>query len=363
MFKNQRGFIEVLLILLVAGLLIAGAYVFFHEDKNILTRKGPCGIELTNLKPVDPPDVEPSIIKALGWDTARGQFYSEFEDTKQMNANTIQIFVDSKVEGNKVVVEGCQGQDYESEFANAINTAHKHGFLVELREATAVSEVQSNLSTPQEIGEAYARWWAELATFAEKHGVYQLTLSGEADNAFATALRGGKRWIDITGSDVTPLAQAMLGAVREVYSGRIGIGISDPGNIYSKDQAKSLDLSGYDYMTFSAYPDADDTSLADFKQRKYPELISLTKIIAKDNGIDEVTVGETGVLSEDDDFPDIDWETVTLSAEKTAEFYEHLFSASEGKVDGYMIGYLQTFFGIKDTPAEAVVAEWYGRLD
>lgn len=353
--------------LIIAGALIVTAAAFLlvlgvDEGKMVATR-GPCGIELKNLSKVEAPDIKPGIIKGLNWDTARGQFYSQFEDTKQMNANIIQIFVDSKVEGDKVVIEGCQGQDYEAEFANAINTAHKHGFLVELREATAPSEIQSNLESPEEVGQAYADFWTELATFAQKHGVYQLTLAGEADNAFESALKDGKRWIDITGDDITPLAQSMLKAVRKVYGGRVGIGFGDPGNIYNKDEGRSLDISGYDYLHFSAYPDADDTSLADFKKRKYPELIDTSKKIAKVNGIDEVIVGETGVLNEDDDFPDIDWSTAVVSAEKTEEFFEYLLSyGDEQNLDGYMIGYLQTFFSTKDTPAEDVVREWYKKL-
>jgi len=72
-------------------------------------------------------------------------------------------------------------------------------------------------------------------------------------------------------------------------------------------------------------------------------------------------MGETGVFDLEDDRSLGGFNTVTVSKEKEAEFYERLFDQVKSEVDGVSAFYNSkyNYININGDPAEEVVKDWY----
>lgn len=363
--SGLAGVIEIIIAVLVMAAVIFVGYKVYSDrnNNNQLSDKDTCGINDTSDKAVPAPNVDLTKTKAVGYDPVHGQFRGRLQEAKDVNANTILIFVDAKVEGNKIIWDGnCYRDNYRAMLGSIINEAHENGFAVKVRETQSPTNDRSILKNNKQVADAYAEFIREIAIIAEEFNVEQLSISGELDTTWSFSISKRPIWTEMTGSDLTPLAQKSLAAVKKVYSGKVGVGLGDPNNIYSKDKAKSLNLKGYDFFEFSAYADVEDTNFVDYLDN-LPDLVKISKEIASDNNINDVHVGETGVLNPDESLPgELDWGTVTVSEEKEAEFYDKLFDKTYDQVQGYNIGFLQTFFTPIDEPGQETLQEWFGSL-
>lgn len=125
---------------------------------------------------------------------------------------------------------------------------------------------------------------------------------------------------------------------------------------------EGLDVSGYDYLQFSHYPQPNDTSLTRF-YADLPNIIETGRQVAERNGLQELVWGETGVMDEDsrENPAPFNWTTVRIDSDTKVDFYDQIFVRSKDGVDGYLIDYTG-FFGIKGHPAEKVVLKWFNNL-
>ncbi|MEK7188266.1 MAG: hypothetical protein AAB685_00250, partial [Patescibacteria group bacterium] len=75
-------------------------------------------------------------------------------------------------------------------------------------------------------------------------------------------------------------------------------------------------------------------------------------------------IGETGIQNIGEKDPGGFFQTVEVSKEKEAEFYDKVFEITSGKINGMSAFYNSraSFLGINGDPAEKVVRQWYSKL-
>jgi len=300
----------------------------------------------------------------MSFDLHDQRHIKEMANIKELGANTIILFIDTIVDRENVVFyDGCVEENTEAMYSFFINAAHENGLFVELRQVVAPPETIPTLTTTEQVANAYARKWSEIAKIAQKYNVYQITAFGELDTAYIDALSPdvGLQWDDIEGSETTIVAQETLKAIRENFDGRIGIGVSQPE---AEKAIQGLNIQGYDYMTFSSYPLPEDTDMTQYFAN-LNNVILKSREIADNNNIKEIVWGEGGVL--DDKSKEIpaafEWSTIKVTEEKEAEYYDRFFEMSNGLIDGYATDYINDAFGIKDQKAEEVFRKWYTRIN
>jgi len=241
-----------------------------------------------------------------------------------------------------------------------INFAHQNGLQVELR-GTDVFPRANNYEKYKASAILHVAEWAK---FAEKYKVYRIVPFGEVDNDFVNHP-----------DKITEFAQEILPEMRKYYSGQIGIGIVAPW------RDSGFTFNGYDYLTFSAYPQNqdiidDETDMgkwltpnpdADLQNVDENNLFALTnwvREVANRSGVSTIHIGETGVINPGEEGQS-DFNTVVVSEEKESEFYDKMFSQISDKVDGVSVFYNSRveFISVYGDPAEEVVRDWYNKLE
>jgi len=240
-----------------------------------------------------------------------------------------------------------------------INFAHQNGLQVELR-GTGVSPLVKNYEKYKASAILHVAEWAK---FAEKHKVYRMVPFGEVDNEFVNHP-----------DKITEFAQEILPEMRKYYSGQIGIGITAPW------RDSGFTFNGYDYLTFSAYPQnqdiIDDETDMDKWLTPKPDaartidnnnlalVVNWVREVADRSGVSTIHFGETGVQNIEEKDPTRVFQTVEVSKEKESEFYEKMFSQMSDKVNGVSVFYNSkvAFMSVYGDPAEEVVKEWYNKL-
>ena len=231
--------------------------------------------------------------------------------------------------------------------APMINFAHKNGLQVELRDSYGGDGAQNYAKYKASAVE----YVAEFAKFAEKYKVYRIVPFGEIDNNMLNHC--GK---------ITELAQELLKEMRKYYSGKIGTGVAAPW------RDCGFTFAGYDYLTVSAYPQKQtgmDAWLTTAPDINLTSVVNGARSVAQRSGISVLHLGETGVQNiEEKDPTAFGFQTVEVSKEKEAEFYQKAFSLISAKVDGLSAFYNSgtSFLGINGDPAESIVKEWFGKL-
>lgn len=231
-----------------------------------------------------------------------------------------------------------------------INTAHQNGLQVELRNSYASG---SETKDYEKFKANAIEYVAEFAKYAEKHKVYRIVPFGEVDNNMINHC-----------DKITELSQELLQEMRKHYSGKIGVGI------VALWRDCGFTFEGYDYLTFSPYAQTQigmDKWLTPNSDVPYilenNNLMLTTKWVrevADRSGVSTIHIGETGVINPEDDRSS-DFNTVVVSKEKEAEFYDIMFSQLSDKVDGVSVFYNSRtmFMTVNGNPAEEVVKDWY----
>jgi len=192
-----------------------------------------------------------------------------------------------------------------------INFAHKNGLQVELR-GTDVFPRAKNYEKYKASAILHVAEWAK---FAEKYKVYRIVPFGEVDNDFVNHP-----------DKITEFAQEILPEMRKHYSGQIGIGITAPW------RDSGFTFEGYDYLTFSAYPQTQigmekwltpkPDAARTIDNINLALIVKWVREVADRSGVFTVHIGEIGVQNIEQKDPTGVFQTVEVSKEKEAEFYE-----------------------------------------
>lgn len=349
-----------LFILVSAGV---GAFLIYDKDEREGERSGPCGVANTHPDPVPPPAGSPKPYKTVGYDPSFQHEIEKISKAKELGANVITLFIDASTNGEKIIYYNrCMQEVAEALLGNYINEAHSQGLFVNFREVQAPPEKGSGFTDDEKLIKDYARFWGEVAEIAEKYKVYQVTAFGELDNSYEESHKNDIVWTEIKGKDLSLLAQAVLKEIKKHYTGRIGVGLGDPRNIWRAGRREGFDISGFDQFQFSYYPAVEDKKLIQYF-KELPEVLETSRQIADANGINEIVWGENGVMNPDEFLPDsFVWSTLTLSEEAEADYYDRLFSESEGLVEGYNAVSISGTFSVMDEPGEEIIKKWYSKL-
>jgi hypothetical protein len=344
-----------------------GSFYFFSDNKKDSSgekHEGPCGVADLHPKPVAPPSGEVKTYKAVGYDPSFQHEIEKVAKAKELGANIVTLFIDVSTDGEKIIYYSkCMQEVAEALLGNYINEAHSQGLFVNFREVQAPPEKESGFTDDKKLIKDYARFWGGVAKIAEKYKVYQVNAFGELDNSYEESHKNDIVWTQIKGKDLSVLAQAVLKEIKKHYSGRVGVGLGDPRNIWRAGRKEGFDISGFDQFQFSHYPQVEDKKLTQY-YKDLKEVISTSREIADANGIDEIVFGESGVMNPDESLPDsFVWSTLTLTEKEEADYYDRLFKESTGLVDGYNAVSISGTFSVMDEPGEEVVKKWYSKLD
>ncbi|MEK6886508.1 MAG: hypothetical protein AABW88_01630, partial [Nanoarchaeota archaeon] len=270
---------------------------------------------------------------------------------KQLGANMITIWPARFIKNDEI--EFSSPEQLGTQLGPLINTAHENGLQVELRESFGGEQIGDyTIFKTNAIKHA-----VDFAKFGEKYKVYRIVPFGEVDNTLFNYC-----------DKITEFSQELLIEMRKYYSGQIGTGIV--GSWRDCDYS----FKGYDYLTVSAYPQAqigidkwlipNPDAVRIIDNNNLALMIEWSREVADRSGISILTIGETGVINPDDqkrsDAPSFS----VGSKEKEAEFYSELFEQISSKVNGTSVFYnsLNNYFSVYNDPAEQVVKEWYGKL-
>jgi len=300
--------------------------------------------------PVDPPDTQITFAKSLNM---IGDLVNEGDVryAKELGANVVTLWYTVQfTNDNKINLFFAKGG-----FANLVNIAHKNGLQVELRASYALGTEATDLTEFRKNAKEYV---TEVAKFAEKYRVYRIIPFGEIDNNL----------VNYPGQ-ITPVAQELLAEMRKHYSGQIGTGVTAPW------RDSGFTFAGYDYLSFSAYPQKQigmdawltpkpNASRTNISAINLVLVTNWAREVADRSGISTLHLGETGVFDPEDNRSLTEFDTVIVSKEKEAEYYEKLFSQVSDKINGTSVFYLSKIklMDVKGDPAEEVVKEWYGKL-
>ena len=168
---------------------------------------------------------------------------------------------------------------------------------------------------------------------------------------------------------ITEFVQEILPEMRKHYSGQIGIGVIAPW------RDSGFTFNGYDYLTFSAYPQTqigmdkwltpNPDAARTIDNINLALIVNWVREVADRSGVSTIHIGEIGVQNIEQKDPTGVFQTVEVSKEKEAEFYEIMFSQISDKVDGVSVFYNSRvdFISVYGDPAEEVVKKWYNKLE
>ncbi len=266
---------------------------------------------------------------------------------KKLGANMMTIWPARMIKDDEFIF-------FPERVASSINFAHQNGLQVELRSSFA-----GGIPTNYKKFKANAlEHVAEFAKFAEKYEVYRIVPFGEVDNDLLENC-----------NEITEFAQEILQEMRKHYSGQIGIGI------VGSWRDCGYTFNGYDYLTVSAYPQTQigidkwltpkldvDSSSEDALNLAF--ITKWAREVADRSGISTLHIGEIAVQNIGEKDPSGFFQTVEVSKEKEAEFYEKVFFQISDKVNGTSVFYNSktSFMSINGDPAEDVVKEWFEKL-
>lgn len=286
---------------------------------------------------VDPPDTVITYAKTLNFNS--GAFSEEdIIKAKNLGVNMVTLWPAKRVSNDKFTFfPEAQG------FPNFINIAHKNGLQVELR-----GSFGGGMANDYEKFKTNAiAYVVEFAQFAEKHKVYRIVPFGEIDNHMFNHC-----------DKITELAEELLIEMRKHYNGQIGVGV------VASWRDCGFTFNGYDYLTVSVYPQTQtgmDAWLTTTPEINLNSVVDWARSVADRSGISNLHIGETGVQNIGEKDPLGFFQTVEVSKEKEAEFYEKEFSLISDKVDGVSAFYNSKsfFLGVNGDPAENVIEDWY----
>jgi len=348
----QKGFLIVLLIFLIG---CGGAYD--ERGRNFGFQRGPCGYPYEAPEPVPGPEGHPGYIQILSFDPQDRRALSEMAEVKALGANTIILYVDPVIKGDTAVdYSRCIEEVAEVIYGQIINAAHEEGLFVEMRVTQAPPEFEVTINTTEEAITAYTAYLERMATIAETYDVYQFTSFGEADTGFAMAHVEELQWGELDTAELSLFVQSSQETIRKHYSGRVGVGFGDVPL-----HATTTNISGFDYLQFSYYPQPDDYTLEEYFAG-LPAMLSESRAVADAAGIPQLIWGENGVRPEDQrPIPEaLEWSTLDADVETQLYYYEKIFNESQGQLDGMIIDW-SGFFGIRGRPTEAIVQKWYAQ--
>lgn len=362
---GKKIFLIILGIIILISIAFGGYFVFIENEKseNGGGQSGPCGVRDLQPTPIPPPNGQPTYFKTVGYDPSFQHEIEKLPKAKELGANVITLFIDASTDGEKIIYfNRCMQDVAEALLGNYINEAHSQGLFVEFREVQAPPKKGSGFTDDTKLAEDYARFWGEVAKIAEKYQVYQVTAFGELDNSYEESHKTDIVWTELQGKDLSFLAQTVLKEIKKHYSGRVGVGMGDPRNIYRAGHKEGFDISGFDQFQFSHYPQVEDKKLTQYYE-DMQEVISTSRKIADENSIDEIVFGESGVMNPDESLPEeFVWSTLTLTEEEEADYYDRLFKESHEKVDGYNAISISGLFSVIGEPGEEIVKKWYSKL-
>jgi len=260
---------------------------------------------------------------------------------KELGANMVTLWPTRAIRDDEIIFFPAKG-----DLSNLINTAHKNGLQVELRNSYGFGEEPTDLDKWKQSAINHV---AEYAKFAEQHKVYRIIPFGELDNNLFEHP-----------DQITEIAQDLLKEMRKHYSGQIGVGMVGTWR-YS-----GYTFKGYDYMSISAYPQEQtgmDAWFTSTPEINLANVIAGARGVADNSGISILHIGETGVINPEDERSS-GFNTIVVSKEKEAEFYDILFEKTSGDIEGVSVFYNSKtdFMSIKDDPAEDTIKEWYNKI-
>ena len=286
---------------------------------------------------IDPPNTIIDYAKTLNLNS--GAFSEEdIIKAKELGANMVTLWPAKLVSNDEFTFfPEAQG------FPNFINTAYENGLQVELRGSFGGGKADDY----EKFKTNAIAHVAEFAQFAEKRKVYRIVPFGEIDN----------HMIDHC-DKTTELARELLTEMRKYYSGQIGVGVVAPW------RDCNYTFEGYDYLTVSVYPQIQtgmDAWLTTQPEINLISVVNWARKVADRSNIQILHIGETGVQNIGEKDPIGTFQTVEVSKEKEAEFYEKEFTLIADKVDGIAVFYNTKgfFLGVNGDPAEEVIKDWY----
>lgn len=289
---------------------------------------------------VDPPNTVITYAKTLNFNS--GQFTEEdIIKAKNLGANMITLWPAKIINNDEFLFfPGAEG------VPKMINIAYENGLHVELRSSFGSLEIVQDYEKFKTNAIIHV---AEYAKFAEEHKVYRIVPFGEIDNHMINHC-----------DKITELSKELLTEMRKHYNGKIGVGVVAPW------RDCGFTLAGYDYLTVSVYPQTQtgmDAWLTTTPEINLISVVDWAREVAERSDIKVLHIGETGVINPTD-IRSSDFDTVVVSKEKEAEFYQKLLEQVSNKINGVSAFYNSktNFISINGDPAEDVVRDWYNKL-
>ncbi len=294
---------------------------------------------------VEPPSTLINFAKAVNLNA--DQFTEEdILKAKKLGANMITIWPARMINDDEFIF-------FPERIADSINFAHQNGLQVELRSSFA-GDMPNNYEKFKANALIHV---VEYAKFAEKYKVYRIVPFGEIDNNLIEHC-----------DKITEFAREMLQEMKKHYSGRIGVGV------VGSWRDCGYTFEGYDYLTVSAYPQAqigidkwlnpNPDAARIIENNNLALMIKWAREVADRSGISILHIGETGIINPDDEKRPDALSFSIGSKEKESEFFRKLFEQVSGEINGMSAFYNSkiNYFSVNGDPAEEVVKEWYGKL-
>ena len=288
----------------------------------------------------EPPNTKITFAKTVNFNAE--QFTEEdILKAKRLGTNMVTLWPVRMIKNDEIIFFPEAGR-----LSKMINFAHKNGLQVELRSSFGGEQI-TNYENFRTNAVSHV---AEFAEFAKKNKVYRIVPFGEIDNNLMNHC-----------SNLTALSKELLHVMRKHYSGQIGTGVAAPW------RDCGFNFEGYDYLTVSVYPQTQtgmDVWLTNEPEINLNSVTDWARTVADRSNIKILHIGETGIQNIGEKDPSGFFQTVAVSKEKEAEFYQKVFLLISAKVNGVSAFYNSKtgFLGINGDPAEKVVKEWYSKL-
>ncbi len=300
-----------------------------------------------------PPDYKLKYIKGLVFNP-RFDFdiQTDIAAAKSLGANLIVVELELEaIQYNEPGIYLTQGFDeWKSRTIAIINEAHKQSLPVELRTVTrAATDMRIGPYTDNETSmfrNNTVAFFKGLADFAEEYKAARFTLYAEMDNQYNW---GGRP------DDINAVLHDLVGVVEPRYSGKIGIGFISKTFV---DTRVNYDISGYNYVTISAYPDDPNTNFG-FYRNRILESLKTAQEFTYGRQIYEIVLGSFGVNTESG--APVPFKT-TKTPQEEADMYENIFVEHSNITNGYTVAYDTFMYSVKGKPAEQVVGTWFRSL-
>ncbi|MBI4095958.1 MAG: hypothetical protein HY438_03800 [DPANN group archaeon] len=311
--------------------------------------------EKPKLAYIPPSAAKINYTKGLIFNPRQRQDWTEvIAKAKGLNANlaVIEVELEKGADDNPEIYWYPQWQgSWQEETKKIVNEAHKNGMQTELRLGTRVeTDVRDGPITDNETDyyrNATLRFFTNISKFANEYKIDRLAIYGEIDNL--------KNWGHRT-EQINLVLQDVRGEIRKYYRGKIGVGFS---SVILTDRKLDFDISGYDYVLFSAYATDYNTDFGSYENRVY-ETFKAAKKMAGHRLITDVTAGQLGVYDKND--TRYDYVSVIVSEKEEAGMWDSFFSRFGGEFSGFTIGCGTYAYSVCGEKSEAVVKDWFGKL-